>query len=170
MLGAMREILVRHARLDFSHEVRCMLARSKNGMDDTLGCITHSQVCRFTSTTLKKTFGPALLGGDDNLRALTKRGLSLIHAHCDANSGDGVDARRMIEAKQYEAMSLHGLMQGIAVGEITWLRTSGTQRPTAAESTKQRYLAQDLIRWVFEEYLIPLLRASHLGTGELDWS
>lgn len=73
MLGAMREILVRHSRLDFGREIRCMLHRSKNGMDDTLGSISHSQVCRFVTTILKKGFGPTLLGGEDNLRALIKR-------------------------------------------------------------------------------------------------
>lgn len=58
-------------------------------------------------------------------------------------------------------------MQGISIPDILWLSVADS-RPTPQESMKQRLLAQDLIRWVFEDYLIPLLRvgAEHFQYDE----
>ena len=58
-------------------------------------------------------------------------------------------------------------MQGISIPDISWLAMPDDPRSTPQESAKQRLLAQDLIRWVFEDYLIPLLRVS--STLQLEW-
>jgi len=68
------------------------------------------------------------------------------------------DARQFITAKQHENISLHSLVQGIAINDITWLVIPGFPRPNPQEATKRRKLIEDLIIWIFEGYLIPLLR------------
>lgn len=48
MLGCMREILARHARLDVGHHARCMLNRVKvDSKNEGLRSISHSQVRLF---------------------------------------------------------------------------------------------------------------------------
>ena len=77
------------------------------------------------------------------------------------------DARQFITAKQHENISLHSLVQGIAINDITWLAIPGSSRPNPQESSKRRILVEDLITWLFEGYLIPLLRVSLTLTIEL---
>lgn len=71
-----------------------------------------------------------------------------------------LDAHRLVRAKQFETLSLHSLVQGISVDHIHWLRIDETPRPTPQESRKRCQLRQDLVRWIFEDYLMPLLRVS----------
>jgi len=68
------------------------------------------------------------------------------------------DVRQFITAKQHENISLHSLVQGIAINDITWLAIPGASRPNPQEAAKRRKLIEDLITWIFEGYLIPLLR------------
>jgi hypothetical protein len=68
------------------------------------------------------------------------------------------DARQFITAKQHENISLHSLVQGISINDITWLAIPGSPRPNPQEAAKRRKLVEDLITWIFEGYLIPLLR------------
>ena len=64
------------------------------------------------------------------------------------------DARQFITAKQHENISLHSLVQGIAINDIAWLAIPGASRPNPQEATKRRKLVEDLIIWIFEGYLI----------------
>lgn len=91
MMGAMRELLVRHTRLDVGHHVRCLLHRIKvEAPDCELRSISHNQVSwplfpsfiavaaddqvvRFTAAIIKAAFGPSILGGEANLRILIGR-------------------------------------------------------------------------------------------------
>ena len=77
------------------------------------------------------------------------------------------DARQFITAKQHENISLHALVQGIAINDITWLVIPGSPRPNPQEAAKRRKLVEDLITWIFEGYLIPLLRVRLTLTIEL---
>jgi hypothetical protein len=68
------------------------------------------------------------------------------------------DARQFITAKQHENISLHSLVQCISINDIAWLVIPGSPRPNPQEAAKRRKLVEDLITWIFEGYLIPLLR------------
>jgi hypothetical protein len=68
------------------------------------------------------------------------------------------DARQFITAKQHENISLHALVQGISINDITWLAIAGSSRPNPQEAAKRRRLVEDLITWMIDGYLIPLLR------------
>jgi len=68
------------------------------------------------------------------------------------------DVRHFITAKQHENTSLHALVQGIAMNDIIWLAIPGSSRPNPQENGKRRRLLEDLFTWLFEGYLIPLLR------------
>lgn len=70
--------------------------------------------------------------------------------------------RHFIEMKQYEAIDLHSLLQGIKIDDISWLQLGnfGDQRSNPNENRRKRGLVEDLIYWIFTDWLIPLLRVS----------
>jgi hypothetical protein len=103
---------------------------------------------------LKKVIGPVLLGDDRNLGVLLRRMSVLTGVGPSSLS----DADLLIQSKQHENVSIHTVLQGISVNEITWLAVPGTTRPNPQEATKRRRLVEDLISWIMEGYLIPLLR------------
>ena len=111
-------------------------------------------MCRFATSCLRQVIGPAILG-EKNLQVLIRRKsyhyVELI-----------VDARQFITAKQHETVSIHALVQGISINDITWLAVPNTPRPNSQEALKRRKLVEELVRWLFEGYLVPLLRVGHL--------
>jgi telomerase reverse transcriptase len=68
------------------------------------------------------------------------------------------DVRHFITAKQHENVSIHALVQGIAINDITWLAVPNVSRPNPQEASKRRKLVEELVTWLFEGYLVPLLR------------
>jgi hypothetical protein len=77
------------------------------------------------------------------------------------------DADLLIQSKQHENVSVHIVLQGISINEITWLAVPGTTRPNSQEAIKRRRLVEDLMTWIMEGYLIPLLRVCLPPTSPL---
>lgn len=66
---------------------------------------------------------------------------------------------------QYEPVNLHDLMQGlspISIPCLSMCSDSGgvASRRTSADISKTTAIAQDLVYWLFSDYLVPLLRVS----------
>jgi hypothetical protein len=108
-------------------------------------------VCRFATSCLKQIIGPAILG-DKILQVLLGRMSSTLKAELIS------DVRHFITAKQHENVSIHALLQGIAINDIAWLAVPNVSRPNPQEALKRRKLVEELVTWLFEGYLIPLLR------------
>ena len=70
-----------------------------------------------------------------------------------------VDARQFIGAKQFEPVNLHSLMHGLRISDMAWLH-SDCVRPNPAEGETRRRLAEKFVHWLFEDYLVPLVRVS----------
>lgn len=60
----------------------------------------------------------------------------------------------------YEPISLHSLVQGLRINDITWLALGEGRRVPPQEAAKRRQLMEQFIFWLFHSYIIPLLRVS----------
>lgn len=60
----------------------------------------------------------------------------------------------------YEPVSVHALVQGLRINDFTWLALGESQRVPPQEAAKRRQLVEQLMYWLFEQFLIPLLRVS----------
>ncbi|KAG0259500.1 hypothetical protein DFQ27_004036 [Actinomortierella ambigua] len=75
-----------------------------------------------------------------------------------------------IKLGKYESMSLHYVLQGFRMSDCEWLqdpqRKEGVRvrHTTLTDSKKQQDILQDLVRWLFEGFLVPLIRASFFAT------
>lgn len=78
------------------------------------------------------------------------------------------DADTFVRARRYETLNLHQLMDGMRPNDCTWTRASSApaaaQRPTPAESLKRRVLLAELLYFIFDGMLIPLLRTTFYAT------
>ena len=97
---------------------------------------------------------------------------TLIHRQscwCWSNGTDLLaDIRDYIRAKQYEPINLHSLMQGLRINDFTWLIFDKIGKTTAQEMEKRRGLVQQFILWIFDGYLMPLLRVSIFQASPLE--
>jgi telomerase reverse transcriptase len=78
---------------------------------------------------------------------------------------ESADAKALIRLNQYEPVALHNVMQGLAIADVPCLGTAQGDcgaglRQTASTAWKNRAIAEDLVFWIFNDLLIPLLRAS----------
>mgnify|MGYP002718800281 CR=1 FL=1 len=112
---------------------------------------------RYTTSVLRKLHGKTLLGSDHNLQVIRRRA-SLRLKLGAAQLTHNVDASRLISAKQFEPITLHSLLSDLRVSDFEWLSPPQSGRPALAASRKQKELVEQLIFWLFNEYLVPLLR------------
>ncbi|WVR08145.1 hypothetical protein IAU60_005191 [Kwoniella sp. DSM 27419] len=102
--------------------------------------VPHRQVCRFVDLVIRQLLPVTMMGSQHNSDIL------LSHV------------RRFVKAKQYETVTLHAVIQGIQVLDIPWLDITSSGHITATDAHKRVRLAQQFFRWVFDGFLIPLLR------------
>nr|XP_019043423.1 hypothetical protein I302_08000 [Kwoniella bestiolae CBS 10118]OCF22353.1 hypothetical protein I302_08000 [Kwoniella bestiolae CBS 10118] len=104
--------------------------------------VPHGQVCRYLTMLFRNLFSIDIMGSQHNLDTI------LSHA------------RRFVKAKQYEPVNLHTLIQGVQINHFQWviIDPNNTQRLNVSEAEKRRSLVVDFVRWVFSDFLIPLLR------------
>lgn len=59
---------------------------------------------------------------------------------------------------------MHQLLQGFRIDDVAWLRAGPpTSRTPQSERNKRRELVEELVFWVFESCIVPLLRVSWLA-------
>ncbi|KAK4689413.1 telomerase reverse transcriptase, partial [Tremellales sp. Uapishka_1] len=210
MLGTMRELLVRHSKVDYAKLLRHCLDRMREynhvftfpSGDDLEGCIkhqepsspgiitqalpqsssstgpkvsassvlystqppllpqlqavSHSQVCRYVTSVLRHLLSIPMMGSQHNLDVVLSRELDSAAMKSPAQLLS--DARRFVGAKQHEPISLHSLTQGLKINDFAWLSMTMGKRVSPQEATKRRQLIGEFIRWLFERYLVPLLK------------
>ncbi|WWC92913.1 uncharacterized protein L201_007875 [Kwoniella dendrophila CBS 6074] len=107
-----------------------------------LEAVPHGQVCRFLTLVFHNLFSKEIMGGQKNH--------DVISTHI----------RRFVRMKQYEPVNLHSLVQGVRSKDFEWLTIHSDikQRVNVTEAEKRSSLAADLVLWIFEGFLIPLLR------------
>jgi telomerase reverse transcriptase len=62
--------------------------------------------------------------------------------------------------KQHEPVSIHVLLQNIRVNDFSWLCVSQSSRVPPQELDKRRRLVEELIHWMFEQFIMPLLKVN----------
>ena len=72
------------------------------------------------------------------------------------------DSRLLIRAKRFQPLTLHEMMQDLRIDDIAWLSTDSNCRINRNETIKRRRLAEDFVFWLFNDYLIPLLKVSQI--------
>ncbi|WWC95477.1 hypothetical protein V866_002341 [Kwoniella sp. B9012] len=119
--------------------------KNVNGNDPLpfiLAAVPHGQVCRYVTMVFRSLFSVDIMGSQHNLDTI------LSHA------------RRIVKAKQYEPVNLHTVIQGIQMNDFQWVIVDpkSNQRVNVTEAEKRRTLVVDFVRWIFSDFLIPLLR------------
>ncbi|KAK8849571.1 hypothetical protein IAR55_004906 [Kwoniella newhampshirensis] len=102
--------------------------------------VSHRKVSRYVKTIFAQVLSPVIMG--------SQRNVTVLKAH----------ARRFVQVKQYEPVSLHSLLDGIAISDFDWLGYGGDQRATQSEMTMRRQLVEDFVKWLFDDFLVPLLK------------
>jgi len=73
-----------------------------------------------------------------------------------------------IGLRRYESINLHQITQGFRILDCEWLlprdEVARNQRPTKEESTKRQDLINELLFWLFDGILMPLLRTNFYAT------
>lgn len=107
-------------------------------------------VARFARLVIRQIVPIELLGSRHNLSILLK----------------AVD--RFICLRRYETMNLHEVCQGVRLSDCEWLLPRSDralwQRPTQTETSKRRALLYELLFWLFDGLLVPLLRTNFYAT------
>ncbi|UZJ56496.1 hypothetical protein CBS101457_005816 [Exobasidium rhododendri] len=107
-------------------------------------------VSRFAQAVLRLVLPIELMGSHHNLRILLKN----------------VD--KFVRLRRYETLSLHQLCQGFRVLDCHWLlprnKRAQSQRPTQVEMKKRLSLLHELLYYLFDSFLIPLLRTNFYAT------
>nr|ODN91106.1 hypothetical protein L203_01308 [Cryptococcus depauperatus CBS 7841] len=123
--------------------------RAKDSKNLLLAPLSHNQHLFSTET----------LGSEHNLRVLLVSKYLPLSPLASTNLSLA-DIRRFIKAKQFETINLHSALQNIQVTEFRWLKIIGEerQRVSQAEMDKRTRLVHNLIQWIFDGFLIPLLK------------
>lgn len=68
--------------------------------------------------------------------------------------------------RRYENMSVHQVVQGIKITEIPWLNLTKNKRTRACVSgtAKKRALLEEFFVWLFNDYIVNLLRTNFYVT------
>ncbi|EGX91766.1 telomerase reverse transcriptase, putative [Cordyceps militaris CM01] len=105
-----------------------------------------SHVSVFLQAVLSKILPGAFLGEGDDLRH--NQALLAKKAH------------HFVTLRRFESMSLHELSQGFKISSLAWLQLPGRgdQKPSQNETFKQLELFHELLYYIFDSLLIPLMR------------
>ncbi|CAK3842412.1 Telomerase reverse transcriptase [Lecanosticta acicola] len=72
------------------------------------------------------------------------------------------DIDRFVRLRRYESLSLHDVLQGLRLDEIDWLIPPNARkgdRLSMSDFAKRKELMTELLYYLFDSFLIPLLRA-----------
>lgn len=94
------------------------------------------------------------MGSQHNSDVLARRKL----LHHSLNPAHVLDARLFVKAKQFELTSLHSIIHDLKVNDFTWLVADSEGRTPPQEMLKRRTLVGELVLWIFDGFLVPLLK------------
>lgn len=79
----------------------------------------------------------------------------------DTAMGESQGIKKLVLGKRYETFSMHHLLQGISADDIPWLHASTgdlRSRVNVSEHVKRRRLVEELLFWLYDGFVIPLIR------------
>ncbi|KJE00572.1 telomerase reverse transcriptase [Cryptococcus gattii NT-10] len=172
MIGIAREIIVRHNRLNYEEIMKHCLERMNRASSKTPPPYTEQSA--WTATPAQSN-NQALPNNPLIPKTHRQVGMLVRHHYCSlfifyANHGKptqpGYASCQFITAKQFETTSLHSLNQNLRINDFRWLHGNNRsgQRVAPGEMKKRKELVLDLIHWIFECFLIPLIKNSFYVT------
>ncbi|CEH16267.1 telomerase reverse transcriptase [Ceraceosorus bombacis] len=76
--------------------------------------------------------------------------------------------RQFVHARRYESVNMHQLLDGLRLNDVTWLQTpslrASAQRCTAAEHARRESLLAEVLFYVVDSLVMPLLRTTFYVT------
>ena len=120
----------------------------------SIGMATSAaRVSAFCRAVIFRVIPKAFLGGG----AIGNRNKS--------NLSNAVDV--FVRLRRYESMSLHDILQGIRLDSVSWVAPPkcGASKLSNTDFEKRKELMAELLYWLFDSYLVPLLR-SHFHITE----
>ena len=141
----------RHARCSYAAMLDHYCPRPRDLDDCTASSImqasTFAQVSSFCRAAVSKVFPRDFWGngesGAHNLRAIMRN----------------VD--RFVRLRRYESLTLHDVLQGIEVLDISWLALQNDESGSKLSRTdfqKRKELLAELLYYLFDSFLMPLIR------------
>lgn len=108
----------------------------------------ESNVSAFCRAVVSKVFPKALWGdGETGLRNARR-----VYENID----------RFVRLRRFESMSLHDVLQGMKLHDVSWLRPPKLDTGhsvSKTDYTKRRELMAELLYYLFDSFLMPLIRA-----------
>jgi telomerase reverse transcriptase len=129
------------------------------------------QVIRYVRAVLKEVMPESFWGSKRNLRVVHDgKRFDTISCPGLMRNADYQGIKKLVLGKRYETFSIHHLLQGISVDEFSWLHSSSGQnggRVNVSEHVTRRRLVEELVFWLYDGFLIPLIR---VRSTHLRWS
>ncbi|PBP24578.1 Telomerase reverse transcriptase [Diplocarpon rosae] len=86
-------------------------------------------------------------------------GAGATQAHNQRTFNNNVN--RFIDLRRFESLSLHEVTQGLKISDIPWLAPpDATSIPCQSDTSKRRELLHELVYYIFDSLLMPLLRSN----------
>ena len=134
----------------------CAVTRSRSSPEsqDVLGqASSANSVSAFSRAAINHVFPTRLWG--DGTEGISNRGYIMA----------AVD--KFVRLQRYESMSLHDVMQNIKISDIRWLdppRQERNQRLSASDFAKRQEIIAELVYYVFDSFLTPLISSNFYVT------
>nr|POE63424.1 isoform 2 of telomerase reverse transcriptase [Quercus suber] len=108
-----------------------------------------AQVAAFCRSAIFKVLPPEFMGRDD-VGVLNK---SVVSRNID----------KFIQLRRYESLSMHDVMQNMAVSDVEWLsptKGDASRRISNTDFKKRNELMAELLYYIFDSLVIPLIRSN----------
>ncbi|KAK9329953.1 Telomerase ribonucleoprotein complex RNA binding domain-containing protein [Lipomyces starkeyi] len=126
-----------------AEEVSYGMQVSKNFLHNTT---RHNQVAAFVKSVVKKLLPAKAFGSRTNW--------NIIMRHIDT----------YISLGRYEKMTMHGLIQGISVCDITWLGKLDCGKMPLGEYNKRSIILSEFVYWLFDSLIPSIIRGNFFVT------
>jgi telomerase reverse transcriptase len=119
---------------------------------------SSSQVIAFVRAVIKNLIPRDLLGSEHNMAVVLAGRLGIFLT---------VGAEKIVDMRRYENISLHAVMNGIKLTDISWLappNSSSTTKLSLTDTKKRTELLAEFIYWLFDAVIIHVIRTNFYVT------
>ena len=141
----------RHSTCSYASLLKHYCPRTSMSGNDSVGSIAQAtsaaQVSAFCRSVTSKVFPGDFWGA------------GAVRIHNETMIMRNID--RFVRLRRYESLSLHDVLQSIKVDDVAWLKPkngSKANRLSATDFAKRKDLIAELLYYLFDSFLIPLIR------------
>lgn len=148
----------RHTRCSYSALLDYYCPQRPLGAAEEASTFSHActpeRVSAFCRAVVRNVFPPDVLGTSEE----GKKNLDIVLRSID----------RFIRLRRYETISLHDVMDGLAITQIEWLvpdKADQASKISKSDFDTRKSIMAELLYYLFDSFLVPLLR-SHFHVTE----